>query len=157
MGKAAKGSRKGKKAWRANISTEDIDDYFEKSTKDALTGHAATIASLPSDSLFYLDTKSNAVSSHIRCSLNENEYFKTLSAIVFGGYSYIENFVAATEIPAKRKIEKHKEKILHYESLLQKNPFVQAIPSSTLKKLKRERKKVNTEKPQAQKDPKVCN
>ncbi|RZS16785.1 hypothetical protein BHM03_00048821, partial [Ensete ventricosum] len=60
MGKAAKGSRKGKKAWRANISTEDIDDYFEKSTKDALTGHAATIASLPSDSLFYLDTKSNA-------------------------------------------------------------------------------------------------
>lgn len=60
MGKAAKGSRKGKKAWRANISTHDIDDYFDKSTKDALTGRAATIASLPSDSLFYLDTKSNA-------------------------------------------------------------------------------------------------
>ncbi|CAL9069997.1 unnamed protein product, partial [Musa banksii] len=118
MGKAAKGSRKGKKAWRANISTHDIDDYFDKSTKDALTGRAATIASLPSDSLFYLDTKSNA------------------------------------EIPPKRKIEKHKEKILHYESLLQKNPFVQAVPSSTLKKLKREKKKANTEKPQAQTDPK---
>lgn len=58
MGKAAKGSRKGKKAWRANISTDDIDDYFEKSNKDALSGRTAAIASLPSDSLFYLDKRS---------------------------------------------------------------------------------------------------
>ncbi|THU62698.1 hypothetical protein C4D60_Mb01t07840 [Musa balbisiana] len=114
MGKAAKGSRKGKKAWRANISTDDIDDYFEKSTKDALSGRTAAIASLPSDSLFYLDKSST------------------------------------TEIPAKRKIEKHKDKILHYESLLQKNPFVQPVPSSTLKKLKRKKKKVDTEKAQTQ-------
>ncbi|WOL16477.1 hypothetical protein Cni_G25264 [Canna indica] len=110
MGKAAKGSRKGKKAWRANISTDDIDDYFDQSTKDALTGRAATIASLPSDSLFYVDTQSGE------------------------------------SIPAKRKIEKHKEKILHYESILQKNPFVQAVPSSTLKKLNSKTKKLNTEK-----------
>ncbi|CAL9185794.1 unnamed protein product, partial [Musa hybrid cultivar] len=114
MGKAAKGSRKGKKAWRANISTDDIDDYFEKSNKDALSGRTAAIASLPSDSLFYLDKRST------------------------------------TEIPAKRKIDKHKDKILHYESLLQKNPFVQPVPSSTLKKLKRKKKKVDTEKTQTQ-------
>ncbi|XP_051123697.1 pheophytinase, chloroplastic-like [Andrographis paniculata] len=53
MGKKAKGSRKGKKAWRANISTEDIEDYFEKSTKDALSG--GSLADVPSDSLFFVD------------------------------------------------------------------------------------------------------
>ncbi|KAG5533592.1 hypothetical protein RHGRI_027693 [Rhododendron griersonianum] len=56
MGKKAKGSRKGKKAWRANISTEDIDDYFEKSTKDALSGGPLT--ELPSESLFFVDKSS---------------------------------------------------------------------------------------------------
>ncbi|KAJ8493281.1 hypothetical protein OPV22_015002 [Ensete ventricosum] len=58
--------------------------------------------------------------------------------------------ISTTEIPAKRKIEKHKDKILHYESLLQKNPFVQPVPSSTLKKLKRKKKKVDIEKAQTQ-------
>lgn len=53
MGKKAKSSRKGKKAWRANISTEDIDDFLDKSTKDALSGGSLT--HLPSDDLFYLD------------------------------------------------------------------------------------------------------
>ncbi|XP_020552918.1 uncharacterized protein At2g40430 [Sesamum indicum] len=53
MGKRAKSSRKGKKAWRANISTEDIEDYFEKSTKDALSG--GSLADVPSDSLFFVD------------------------------------------------------------------------------------------------------
>lgn len=53
MGKKAKGSRKGKKAWRANISTEDIEDYFEKSTKDALSG--GSLSQLPNESLFYVD------------------------------------------------------------------------------------------------------
>ncbi|KAK8623443.1 hypothetical protein V6N13_118328 [Hibiscus sabdariffa] len=53
MGKKAKTSRKGKKAWRANISTEDIDDFFEKSTKDALSG--GSLASAPTESLFVID------------------------------------------------------------------------------------------------------
>lgn len=53
MGKKSKGSRKGKKAWRANISTEDIEEYFEKTTKDALSGGSLTNA--PSDSLFFVD------------------------------------------------------------------------------------------------------
>ncbi|KAL3643519.1 hypothetical protein CASFOL_014334 [Castilleja foliolosa] len=45
MGKKAKTSVLGK---RANISTEDTEDYFEKSTKDALSDDA--LADAPSDS-----------------------------------------------------------------------------------------------------------
>lgn len=52
MGKN-KSSRKGKKAWRANISMEDIEDLFDNSTKDALSG--GPLAQVPSDSLFYVD------------------------------------------------------------------------------------------------------
>lgn len=53
MGKKSKGSRKGKKAWRANISTQDIEDFFEKSTKDALSG--GSLNSVSNDTLFYVD------------------------------------------------------------------------------------------------------
>ncbi|KAK3003175.1 hypothetical protein RJ639_018073 [Escallonia herrerae] len=108
MGKKAKTSRKGKKAWRANISTEDIEDYFEKSTKDALSGGSLT--DLPSDSLFYVDKSS--------------------------------------DLSVKRKIEKHREKVLHCDSLLQMNSFVQPIPSSTQIKSKKKRKEVRIVKDQ---------
>jgi nucleolar protein 53 len=54
MGKASKGSRKGKKAWRANIKTDDVEEFFEQQTRDAHAG-AAAIPSLPSDSLFFVD------------------------------------------------------------------------------------------------------
>ncbi|KAK4786467.1 hypothetical protein SAY86_003156 [Trapa natans] len=94
MGKRSKSSRKGKKAWRANISTEDIDDFLEKSTKEARTVSAAGIAS---DDLFSVDK-------------------------------------STPDLSVKRKIEKHREKVIHYESVLQKNPFVQAVPSSIRKK-----------------------
>ncbi|XP_020114401.1 uncharacterized protein At2g40430 [Ananas comosus] len=100
MGKGSR--RRGKKAWRAKISTEDIDDYFEKATKDALSGAAAALPSLPSDSLFYVDK--------------------------------------SKDIPIKRKIEKQREKVLNYERIFQRNPYVQPIPSSTLKKSKKKRK-----------------
>ncbi|KAG6530243.1 ribosome biogenesis protein NOP53-like [Zingiber officinale] len=96
MGKTAKGSRKGKKAWRTDITTNHIDDYFDESIRDAFTGKAS-------------ETKST------------------------------------DKIPVKRKIEKHKKKVLHYDSLLQKNPFVQAVPSSSSKKSKRKKKQVNTQ------------
>lgn len=59
MGKKAKSSRKGKKAWRANISTEDFEDFFEKSTKDALSG--GSLADVPSDSLFFVDKSSGTL------------------------------------------------------------------------------------------------
>ncbi|XAR71884.1 hypothetical protein NMG60_11018333 [Bertholletia excelsa] len=96
MGKKAKSSRKGKKAWRANISTEDIEDYFEKSTKDALSGGPLT--DLPSEALFYVDK--------------------------------------SKDLQVKRKIEKHREKALRCDSLLQRNSFVQPVPSSAQKKSK---------------------
>ncbi|XP_031374771.1 ribosome biogenesis protein NOP53 isoform X1 [Punica granatum] len=99
MGKRAKSSRKGKKAWRANISTEDIDDFYENSTKDALTG--GSVADHANDSLFFVDK--------------------------------------SRDLSVKRKIEKHRDKVLRYESALQKNPFVQAVPSSIRKKSKTER------------------
>ncbi|KAM1406861.1 hypothetical protein ACFXTH_001488 [Malus domestica] len=102
MGKKAKTSRKGKKAWRANISTDDIHDFYEQSTKDALSG--GSLASAPAESLFFEDK--------------------------------------SKDLSVKRKIEKHRQKVLHVESMLQKNPFVQPVPSSTLKKSKKAHKKV---------------
>nr|GLL27469.1 uncharacterized protein At2g40430-like [Ipomoea trifida] len=100
MGKRAKSSRKGKKAWRANISTEDIEDFFDNSTKDALSG--GSLADVPSESLFYVDK--------------------------------------SRDLSAKRKIEKKRDKVLHFESLLQKNAFVQPVPSSTTMKSKKKSK-----------------
>ncbi|XP_060181904.1 ribosome biogenesis protein NOP53 [Lycium barbarum] len=98
--KKSKSSRKGKKEWRANISTEDIEDFFDNSTKDALSG--GSLAQLPSDSLFYVDK--------------------------------------STDLSVKRKIEKKREKVLRYESMLQRNAFVEAVPSSTVKKSKKKSK-----------------
>lgn len=102
MGKKAKTSRKGKKAWRANISTEEIEDFFEKSTKDALSG--GSLSSAPTDSLFVVDK--------------------------------------SRDLSVKRKIEKHREKVLRCDSMLQKNPFVQLVPSSIQNKSKRKHNKV---------------
>ncbi|GMI87333.1 SMALL ORGAN 4 [Hibiscus trionum] len=100
MGKKAKTSRKGKKAWRANISTEDIDDFFEKSTKDALSGGSLTSA--PTESLFVIDK--------------------------------------SQDLSVKKKIEKKREKVLRVDSMLKKNPFVQAVPSSKHKTSKKKKK-----------------
>ncbi|XP_020254304.1 uncharacterized protein At2g40430 [Asparagus officinalis] len=64
MGKAAKTSRKGKKAWRANIKTDDIDDYFVKKTKDSLCG-ASDLAEAPIDSICFDDKSQSTVVSDI--------------------------------------------------------------------------------------------
>ncbi|GLJ14907.1 hypothetical protein SUGI_0242640 [Cryptomeria japonica] len=48
-----KTSRKGKKAWRSNISTAEVDDYLIHTDKDARSGGPLT--QISSDSLFYLD------------------------------------------------------------------------------------------------------
>ncbi|XVF14975.1 hypothetical protein REPUB_Repub09cG0107900 [Reevesia pubescens] len=53
MGNEVKTSRKGKKPWKANISTEDIHDYFKKSTKNALSRGSFTSA--PTKSIFFID------------------------------------------------------------------------------------------------------
>jgi nucleolar protein 53 len=102
MGKKSKGSRKGKKAWRANISTEDIDDFLNKSTKDSLSGGSLT--HLPTDDLFYVDKSS--------------------------------------DLSVKRKIEKQREKVIRWDSVLEKNAFVKPVPSSVVKKPKKKLKEV---------------
>ncbi|ESQ52753.1 hypothetical protein EUTSA_v10016839mg [Eutrema salsugineum] len=114
MGKRAKTSRKGKKAWRANISTEDIEDFFEKATKDALSG--GNLSAAPSEDLFHVEK------SH--------------------------------DIPVKRKIEKHRERVLRCDSVLKKNPFVQTVSSSKPKSKKSNKTIVIESKTpkQAQKD-----
>ncbi|CAN6326661.1 unnamed protein product [Urochloa humidicola] len=127
MGKASKGSRKGKKAWRANINTDDIDEFFEKQTRDAHAG-AAAIPSLPSDSLFYVDKPAASTSAASASDTTK-------------------------DIPAKRKIEKKREKVLYHESLLKRNPFVQPIPSSVVsKKDKKKAKKKELQETQGEKN-----
>ena len=42
----------------------------------------------------------------------------------------------------RRTIEKHREQVLRCDSVLQKNPFVNAVPSSSLKKGKKKKNKV---------------
>jgi len=63
---------------------------------------------------------------------------------------------AVADIPVKRKIEKNREKILHHESLLQKNPFVKPVPSSTLKMCKKRKKDILKAKTEPQNTPNVC-
>lgn len=45
--------------------------------------------------------------------------------------------MADIDVPVKRKIEKKREKVLRFESILERNPFVKAVPSSILKKPKK--------------------
>ncbi|AQK42079.1 hypothetical protein ZEAMMB73_Zm00001d024815 [Zea mays] len=128
MGKASKGSRKGKKAWRANIGTDDIDDFFEKQTRDAHAGTAA-IPSLPSDSLFFVDKPATSASTSAAGASD----------------------TTTKDIPVKRKIEKKREKVLYHESVLKRNPFVQPIPSSVPGKKDKKIKKKKLQETQGEK------
>ena len=46
-------SRKGKKAWRKNISDADVEAYQEKKVKDAKTG--GDVTAIEDDALFFID------------------------------------------------------------------------------------------------------
>lgn len=127
MGKAAKGSRKGKKAWRANISTDDIGEFYEKQTRDAHAG-AAAIPSLPSDSLFFVDKPASASTSSAADASD----------------------AAPKDAPVKRKIERNREKVLHHESVLKRNPYVQPIPSSLVSKKDKKKFKKHAKKKELQ-------
>ena len=54
--KKSKTSRKGKKAWRANISTKEEDDFAQKTDRDERSG--GSLVSLPDESLFFVDKSS---------------------------------------------------------------------------------------------------
>lgn len=56
------------------------------------------------------------------------------------------------DLSVKRKIDKHREKILRVDSILQKNTFVKPIPSSTQKKTKKQQKDIQ----KAESSSKVC-
>eukprot|EP01018_Ginkgo_biloba_P014939 Gb_01646 [translate_table: standard] len=88
-----KTSRKGKKAWRSNISSADVENYFVQTDKEARSGGSLT--HLAPDSLFFVDK--------------------------------------SKDFSIKRKIDKHRNKVLHCDSILQNNSFVPSIPSSKKK------------------------
>uniref|UniRef100_A0A8R7NXU9 Ribosome biogenesis protein NOP53 n=2 Tax=Triticinae TaxID=1648030 RepID=A0A8R7NXU9_TRIUA len=131
MGKAAKSSRKGKKAWRSNISTDDIDEFYEKQTRDAHAG-AAAIPSLPSGSLFFVDKPASASTSS---AANASD---PAPKVLF------------VDVPVKRKIEKNREKVLHHESVLKRNPYIQTIPSSLMSKKDKKKFKKHAKKKELQ-------
>lgn len=66
------------------------------------------------------------------------------------------SIVYHSDLSVKRKIEKQREKVIRWDSVLQKNAFVQPIPSSTVKKAKRKHKEVQKTN-SAQDCPKVRN
>ncbi|KAH0710106.1 hypothetical protein KY284_011533 [Solanum tuberosum] len=139
MGKN-KSSRKGKKAWRANISTDDIEDFFDNSTKDALSG--SSLAQVPSDSLLCRQIQREIT------EFSDN----LLQNFCFGGIIQ-EYCVLRTNLSVKQKIEKHREKVLRCDSMLQSNAFVEPVPSSTGKKSKK-KSKLQIAKDTAQQDQK---
>ncbi|KAI5073564.1 hypothetical protein GOP47_0011577 [Adiantum capillus-veneris] len=53
-----KTSRKGKKAWRTNISTKELDDYVERTDREERSGGA--LDSIPDEALFFVDKSSDA-------------------------------------------------------------------------------------------------
>lgn len=55
----------------------------------------------------------------------------------------------------KKKIEKKREKVLRVDSMLKKNPFVEAVPSSMQKSSKKKKKEALNAKDVVQDVPKV--
>ncbi|WZZ55687.1 hypothetical protein YC2023_055794 [Brassica napus] len=134
MGKGSKSSRKGKKAWRANISTEDIEDFFEKTTKDALSG--GNLSAAPSEDLFRVEKSHAAKYSSLR-------YIRISTAIESLPLVFLSRLREQRNLPVKRKIEKSREKVLRCDSVLKKNPFVQVVSSSKPKSKISKKKKTN--------------
>lgn len=89
MGKKSKSktSRKGKKEWRKNIGTKEVDEYVEKTALADRSGGA--LEDVPSEALFFVDTT------------------KDTSAV--------------------RKVEKHRSKVLHADSILERNSLIPVL------------------------------
>eukprot|EP00897_Mesotaenium_endlicherianum_P004608 jgi/Mesen1/4175/ME000219S03300 len=93
MGKV-KASRKGKKAWRKNISTADHDEYLQNVAKDARSG--GPLESVPSEALFFVDKdKDEAVQRKV--DRHRGKALRTDSILTRG------SLVKPVAWPAKRK------------------------------------------------------
>ncbi|CAM6127807.1 unnamed protein product [Calypogeia fissa] len=97
MGKRAKTSRKGKKEWRANISTEETENFFIKQGQEERAG--GPLDAVPSDSLFFVDK--------------------------------------SKDVTIEKKTTKNRNKVLHYESILQRNSMIPPLRATMKRKTKR--------------------
>ncbi|KAL2652568.1 hypothetical protein R1flu_020696 [Riccia fluitans] len=109
MGKNSKSSRKGKKAWRANISTADTDEFITQQALEERSG--GPLDAVPSESLFFVDKSKDTT--------------------------------------IEKKTKKHREKILHCDSVLQRNSLVPPLKAAP--KPKRKRKEKDGAKPPSKK------
>lgn len=65
-------------------------------------------------------------------------------------YSGAKHLLLFVDVPVKRKIEKNREKVLHHESVLKRNPYVQPIPSSLMSKKDKKKFKKHAKKKELQ-------
>ncbi|KAE8726762.1 ARM repeat superfamily protein [Hibiscus syriacus] len=121
MGNKAKTSRKGKKAWRANISTEDIHDFFEKSTKDALSGGSLTSA--PTESLFVID-KSKDLSVKKKIEKKREKVLRVDSMLKKN------HFVEVVPSSKQKSFKKKKEALKAVDAVVQDAPKDESVPDS---------------------------
>ncbi|KAL3688259.1 hypothetical protein R1sor_014568 [Riccia sorocarpa] len=91
MGKKSKTSRKGKKAWRANISTADTDEFITQQAIEERSG--GPLDAVPNESLFFVDK--------------------------------------SKDTKAENKT-KHREKVPHCDSVLQRNSLDEAVEEKNL-------------------------
>ena len=93
MGKKAKSktSRKGKREWRKNIDSAEVDALVEQEARVERSG--GPLDQLPSEALFFVDTAKEAAS------------------------------------PAARKVDKHRAKVLHADSILARNSLIPVLPT----------------------------
>lgn len=100
MGKKSKSktSRKGKREWRKNIGTAEVDAFVEQEALVERTGGA--LDQLPSEALFFVDTSKDTQTA--------------------------------------RKVDKHRGKVLHADSILERNSLIPVLkePGHSTKKRK---------------------
>ncbi|KAL3690078.1 hypothetical protein R1sor_016387 [Riccia sorocarpa] len=109
MGKKSKTSRKGKKAWRANISTADTDEFITQQAIEERSG--GPLDAVPNESLYFVDK--------------------------------------SKDTKVEKKTKKHREKVLHCDSVLQRNSLVPPLKAPL--KPKRKRKEKDGAKPPSKK------
>eukprot|EP00250_Pteridium_aquilinum_P015216 c22453_g1_i1 orf=418-1587(-) len=93
-----KASRKGKKAWRANISNKELDDYVERAAREERSG--GPLDSIPNENLFFVD-KSSDVSLVKRTAKHREKVLR--SDVILERQSLVPTLLAP-----KKKVKKAK-------------------------------------------------